>query len=81
MLNRRKAMIGYLAYTIGKPIAMYAMKRKAKAAAAKEGAGSRINTKAIVAGAGAGLGGLLFWRNRRGRDEESHPGDEKSHSS
>ena len=74
-------MIGYLAYTIGKPIAMYAMKRKAKAAAAKEGAGSRINTKAIVAGAGAVLGGLLFWRSRRGRDEESHPGDEKSPSS
>ena len=80
MLNRRKAMIGYLAYTIAKPIAMHAMKRKAKAAAKKD-AGSRINTKAIVAGAGAVLGGLLFWRNRRGRDEESHPSDEKSHSS
>jgi hypothetical protein len=74
MLNRRKAFIGYLAYTIGKPVAKRALKRKAKAATPGKREGSRMpNAAAIVAGAGAVLGGLLFWRNRRGSDEESSP--------
>jgi hypothetical protein len=72
MLNRRKAFIGYLVYTIGKPVAKRVMKRKAKAAVPGTREGSRVpNASAIVAGVGAVLGGLLFWRKRRGREEES----------
>jgi LPXTG-motif cell wall-anchored protein len=74
VLNKRKALIGYLVYTAGKPIAKRALKQKAKEAVPGTRAGSRApNTSAIVAGAGALLGGLLFWRKRRGRDEESQP--------
>jgi LPXTG-motif cell wall-anchored protein len=72
MLNRRKAFIGYLAYTIGKPFAKRVIKRKAQAAKPGKREGSRApNAAALVAGAGAVLGGLLFWRRRRSSDEES----------
>lgn len=72
MLNRRKAFIGYLAYTIGKPIAKRVMKQKAKSAVPGQREGSRLpNTSAVVAGVGAVLGGLLFWRKRRDRSQES----------
>jgi LPXTG-motif cell wall-anchored protein len=72
MLNRRKAFIGYLVYKIGKPIAKRMMKETAKSAVPGTREGSRRpNTSAIVAGAGAVLGGLLFWRKRRDRSQES----------
>ena len=72
MLNRRKAFIGYLVYTIGKPIVKAGMKQKAKAAVPGTRGGSRLpNASAIVAGVGAVLGGLLFWRKRRDRSQES----------
>jgi hypothetical protein len=72
MLNKRKALIGYLVYAIGKPVAKRVLKRKAKAAVPGTREGSRVpNTSAIVAAVGALLGGLLFWRKRRGREEES----------
>jgi hypothetical protein len=72
MLNRRKAFIGYLVYTIGKPIAKRGVKEMAKSAAPGTREGSRLpNTSAIVAGVGAALGGLLFWRKRRDRSHES----------
>jgi hypothetical protein len=72
MLNRRKAFIGYLVYTIGKPIAKRVMRQKAKSAVPGTREGSRLpNTSAIVAGVGAVLGGLLFWRKRRDRSQES----------
>lgn len=64
MLNKRKALIGWLVYTLGKPIAKRRMKSKARGAA-----GSRTSIAAIVAGAGALLGGLMFWRRRRGQEE------------
>lgn len=72
MLNKRKALIGWLAYTIGKPFAKRAVKSKAKAAVPGTKAGSRRpNAAAIVAGAGALLGGLMFWRRRRSGEDES----------
>jgi hypothetical protein len=72
MLNRRKAFIGYIVYAIAKPIAKRVMKQKAKAAVPGTREGSRLpNTSAIIAGAGALLGGLLFWRKLRGGEEES----------
>jgi LPXTG-motif cell wall-anchored protein len=72
MLNKRKALIGWLVYTIGKPIAKRAMKSKAKAAVPGTRPGSRKpNVAAIVAGASALLGGLMFWRRRRSEHEET----------
>jgi hypothetical protein len=66
MLNRRKAMIGWLVYSIGKPIAKRALKSKAKAAAPGMREGSRLpNTSALVAAVGGALGALLIWRRRR----------------
>ena len=74
MLNRRKAFIGYLVYTLAKIGVKRVVKQKAKAAVPGTREGSRMpNAAAIIAGAGAVLGGLLFWRNRRGGDEESSP--------
>jgi hypothetical protein len=61
MFSKRNAFIGWLVLTIGKPIA----KRKARqAVGGKSGA-----VAASVAGIGAAVGGLMFWRKRRGRSE------------
>jgi len=64
ILSKRKAIIGWLVYTIAKPMA----KRKAKSAAPGKRGGVIAG---IVAGIGAVLGGLMFWRKRRSKDEES----------
>jgi membrane-associated phospholipid phosphatase len=70
MLNKRKALIGWIVYTIAKPIAKRTVKTKAKAAVPGRRSGSWVpNTAAIVAGAGAALGALAFWRKRRTDDE------------
>jgi hypothetical protein len=71
MLNKRKAIIGWVVYTAAKPLAKRAMRTKAKNAVPGTRAGSRKpNTAAIVAAVGAVLGGLMFWRKRRSGDEE-----------
>lgn len=66
MLNKRKALIGWIVYTVGKPIAKRAVKSKAKSATPGKRGGA---IAASVAGLGAALGGLMFWRKRRGKDE------------
>jgi hypothetical protein len=71
MLNRRKAMIGYLAYVVGKPMAKRAMKKKAKAA--KPPKRARISGAAVAAGIGAAAGALFFWRKRRGGSSGEQP--------
>jgi hypothetical protein len=72
VLNKRKALIGWLAYTAAKPIAKRVVRRKAKSAVPGTREGSRMpNTAAMVAGIDAALGGLLFWRRRRSEQEES----------
>lgn len=73
MLNRRKAMIGWLVYTAGKPLAKRALKQRAKSAKSAvpgtAGAkGSGAPKGALFAGAAALVGGLLFWRSRKGDD-------------
>jgi LPXTG-motif cell wall-anchored protein len=66
MLNKRKALIGWLVYTVGKPIAKRALKSKAKGAVPGTRPGSRRpNLAAILAGLGALGGGLAFWRKRK----------------
>jgi hypothetical protein len=58
MFNKRNAFIGWLVLTIGKPLA----KRKARQAMRGKRGGAMA---AAVAGIGAALGGLMFWRRRR----------------
>jgi hypothetical protein len=68
MLNKRKAMMGWLVYTAAKPIAKRVLKRKAKGAVPGTRSGSKApNKAAIVAGLAALGGALMFWR-RRGSD-------------
>ena len=65
MLNRRKAMMGWLIYTAAKPIAKRALRSKAKSAVPGTREGSRApNKAAILAGLGALAAGLMFWRSR-----------------
>jgi hypothetical protein len=59
MLNKRKAMMGWLVWTIAKPIAKRTVKSKAKGA-------PRSPKTGIFAAVAAGLGALLVWRKRRG---------------
>ena len=72
MLNRRKAMIGWLVWTAAKPLLKRTIKSKASSAVPRprEGA-SGVNLAALVmAVAAVGGGGYLFWRNRKPNGEE-----------
>lgn len=62
MFSKRNAIIGWLVLTLGKPIA----KRKARKAVTVKRGGVMA---AAVAGVGAAVGGLMFWRKRRGHSE------------
>ncbi len=77
MLNRRKAMIGWMVYTAAKPFVKRAMRSKAKAAVpgTREGSSKTPNNAAILAAIGAAVAGLLFFRNRGGGDD-SESGEE-----
>lgn len=73
MLNRRKALIGWLVWTAAKPLARRAIRSKAKGAVPGRGEGSRgPNKAALVAGAAALVAALMFWR-RRGGDDAGEP--------
>jgi hypothetical protein len=76
MLNRRKAMLGWLVYTGAKPIVKRALRRRAKGAVPGTREGSRApNTAAVFATLAAIVGGLVFWRSRKSEDgEESSEG-------
>jgi hypothetical protein len=62
MFSKRNAFIGWLVLTLGKPIA----KRKARQAIRGKRGGA---IAAGVAGLGAAVGGIMFWRKRRGHNE------------
>jgi hypothetical protein len=62
MFSKKNAFIGWLVLTIGKPLA----KRKARQAVGGKRGGA---IAAAVAGIGAAIGGLMFWRKRRGGSE------------
>jgi hypothetical protein len=67
ILNRRNAVVGWLAWQVGKRV----LKRKAKAAVpAVDRETKRPNVAAIAAALAAAGGALLFWR-RRSSDDES----------
>jgi hypothetical protein len=62
MFSKKNAFIGWLVLTLGKPLA----KRKAKQAVGGKRGGV---IAAALAGIGAAIGGLMFWRKRRGGSE------------
>jgi hypothetical protein len=64
MFNKRNAFIGWLVFTLGKPLA----KQKARQAVSGKRGGALAAT---LAGVGAAVGGLMFWRKRRGQQGES----------
>jgi hypothetical protein len=64
MFSKRNAFIGWLVLTLGKPMA----KRKARQAVSGKRGGALA---AALAGVGAAVGGLMFWRKRRGHQGES----------
>jgi hypothetical protein len=70
MLSKRKALIGYGVYAIGKPIAKRRLRKKVPQPA--KGSKKLIGgIAAAVAAAGAAIGGLVFWRKRRSGSGES----------
>ena len=79
MLNRRKAAIGWLAYTIGKPIVVGTIKRRARRAALAESGQGRGKTAAkwagFLAGAAAAAGAVMFWRSRSEDDDAGAESD------
>jgi hypothetical protein len=62
MFTKKNAFVGWLVLTVGKPIA----KRKARKAVSGKRGGAMA---AAVAGVGAAVGGLMFWRKRRGQSD------------
>jgi hypothetical protein len=70
MLNKRKAMIGYGVYTIAKPIAKAKLRKKAPDPP-KRSKKLIGGIAAATAAAGAAIGGLVFWRKRRGSGEST----------
>ena len=76
MLNRRKAMLGWLVYTAAKPIAKRVLRQKAKGAVpGRRAKGRGPNKAAVVAGLGALVAGLMFWRRRAGDDASAGSDD------
>jgi hypothetical protein len=66
IINRRNAVIGWLAWQVGKRVA----KRKAKDAVPSIDTESRRPNRSAILWAVAALGGVLwFWRKRKGDDE------------
>ena len=66
MLNKRKALIGYTVYTVTKPLAKRMVRSKARAVP-----GGR---RGVLVAVGALLGGLLFWKKRKSKPDESDEG-------
>ena len=60
MFSKRNAFIGWLVLTLGKPLA----KQKARQAVSGKRGGALA---AALAGVGAAVGGLMFWRRHRGQ--------------
>jgi hypothetical protein len=73
ILNRRNAVLGWIAWQVGKRVA----KRKAMQAVPIETTSKRRGRVAIATGLAAAAGALLFWRSRRKEDDtqpvESEP--------
>lgn len=65
MLNKRKALIGYVVYKFAKPLVKHSLRARAK--------GAHPGRKAVPVGIGALAGALAFWRKRRPSGESEAP--------
>lgn len=74
IFNKRNAIIGWLVLTLGKPAAKY------KAKQAVRGGSRKGKVATAVAAAGAAVGGLMFWRKRREREQETPQASQSSKS-
>jgi hypothetical protein len=70
MFNKRKAFIGWIVYTLGKPFAKRALKSKARSATPGKRGGI---VAGAVAGVGAAVAGLMFWRKRKKEEASPQP--------
>jgi hypothetical protein len=69
MISKRKAMIGYGVYSLGKPLAKWKLRQqRAEQAKRKKLAAGVV---AATAAAAATFGALMFWRKRRSGSGES----------
>ena len=66
LINRRNALLGWAVWQVGKQAA----KRKAKASVSGRPDDSTKPNKRVVAAALATLGGVLWFRRRRGADSD-----------
>jgi hypothetical protein len=74
MLNKRKALLGWLVYTAAKPFVKRAVKSKSRAAVPGTREGSKApNKAAILALLAAGAGALMFWRKRQSDEDAETP--------
>lgn len=71
IFNRRNALFGWLAWLFAKR----ALKRKARGAMPTGDAPQKGRSAGLAAATAAIVGGLLFWRRRRGAAERG-PADE-----
>ncbi len=77
MLNRRKAMIGWLVYSAAKPVAKRAVKVQAKKSTEKSTSSTKSKGhvgRTVPRGSArlaAIVGGVLFWNHRRSNDDET----------
>jgi hypothetical protein len=62
-MNRRQALIGYVALRVG----LYMFKRLA---GTKGGVMASKKKVGVIAGIGAGLGALMFWRRRKSKQQD-----------
>ena len=73
MLNRRKALIGWMVYSAAKPLVKYAVAKKAKQVTSQSGESTRSGGSKIakrLAALAAVAGGVLLWRSRSGKDDD-----------
>jgi len=72
MLNRRKALIGYVTFMVARRVAKRAVRKKAAAVLPPE----RRRPTALVGGlamlAAAGVGGVALWRKLAAGREDNH---------
>ncbi len=62
-MNRRQALIGYVALRVGLYVFKRMMRTKGGLMASKKKVG-------VIAGIGAALGALMFWRRRKAKQQE-----------
>ena len=62
-MNRRQALIGYVALRVG----LYVFRRMTRT---KGGLMASKKKVGVIAGIGAALGALMFWRRRKAKQQE-----------